>query len=297
VLYRHEPDSVLVNTEIPFVPRRDERQRYLAQAQRYLEALCDVRATKVCGQTPIFDKSYRSALQKRCFVAELYLAKAAERLAAPVLRRPLPVADCMRRGTAERVLHVINSVDSPWRTVLFSDAKPNFRFIHIVRHPCGVVNSRLRGIESRRMASTTYLRPPFEAGMAEGFPFSLEELEASGSEEKAAFLWMICNQQIHDEMAGREGYCMVLYDDLCRALEPNARRLFDFAGLSWNDQTMRFIDELESTAPREAGYFNVLRAPLTAVDKWRQQLTGDQIERIERVVSHSDIGRRFLAMA
>jgi hypothetical protein len=35
VLYRHEPDSVLVNTEIPFVPRRYELQRY--ELQRYVE--------------------------------------------------------------------------------------------------------------------------------------------------------------------------------------------------------------------------------------------------------------------
>jgi hypothetical protein len=158
------------------------------------------------------------------------------------------------------------------------------------------VNSRLRGIQSKLLGATTYLRPPFEAGMAEGFPFSLEELEASSYEEKTAFLWMVCNQTIHDDMAEREGYFMVFYDELCRDLAPTTRRLFDFAGLSWNAQTERFIRDLESRAPGEAGYFNVLRAPLTAVDKWRQQLTSEQIGKIERVVSHSEIGRRFLAM-
>ena len=295
VLYRHEPDSVLVNTEIPFVPRHEELQQHVEPARRYLEALCHVRATKVCGQTPVFDKTYRSRLQKQYFLAGLYLAKAVERAGSPFLKKPLPVADCIRRGTGERIVFVIKSVDSPWRTVLFSEAKPNFRFIHIVRHPCAVVNSRLRGIQSKLMASKTYLRPPFEAGMAEGFPFSLEELEASSYEEKAAFLWMICNQRIHDDMAGREGYCMVSYDDLCRDLMPTTRRLFDFAGLSWNGQTERFIRDLESRDPGEEGYFNVLRAPLAAVDKWRQQLTSEQIGRIERVVNHSEIGRRFLA--
>ena len=297
VLYRHEPDSVLVNTEIPFVPRVDELQRYVGPARHYLDALCHVRATKVSGQAPYFDKTYRSSLQKRCFLAGLYLAKAAERVGAPLLRKPLPVADCIRRGSDERILHVIKSVDSPWRTVLFSEAKPNFRFIHLVRHPCAVVNSRLRGIQSKLMASKTYLRPPFEAGMAEGYPFSLEKLESSSYEEKAAFLWMICNQRIHDDMVGREGYCMVFYEDLCRELASTTSRLFDFAGLSWNTQTEHFIRNLESRDSGEAGYFDVLRAPLTALDKWRQQLTGEQIDRIERVVSHSEIGRRFLGKA
>jgi hypothetical protein len=37
-----------------------------------------------------------------------------------------------------------------------------------------------------------------------------------------------------------------------------------------------------------------MRAPLTAVDKWRQQLTRDQIARIEDVVRESEVGRRFV---
>ncbi len=64
VLYRHEPDSILVNTEIPFLPRREELETYLAPARHYLDALRHVRATKVSGQRPVFDKTYRSSLQK-----------------------------------------------------------------------------------------------------------------------------------------------------------------------------------------------------------------------------------------
>ncbi|MGF1630400.1 MAG: sulfotransferase [Kiloniellaceae bacterium] len=294
VLYRHEPDSVLVNTEIPFVPHRNEVQGFVEPARRYLGALCHVSATKVSGQAPFFDKSYRSDLQKKYFLTGLYLAKIAERLCGPLLRKPLPVADCIHRGADERILYLIKSVDSPWRTFLFSEAMPNLRFIHIVRHPCAVVNSRLRGIQSNLMGSKTYLRPPFEAGMAEGYPFSLEQLEASSYEEKAAFLWMICNQRIHDYMKGREGYRMVFYEDLCRELEPTTRRLFEFAGLSWDPQAEGFIHDLESQDSRETGYFNVMRAPLTALDKWREQLSNEQVERIEGVVRHSELGRRFL---
>ncbi len=61
----------------------------------------------------------------------------------------------------------------------------------------------LRGIESNLMGSATYLRSSFEAGMAEDYPFTLEDLESSSYEKKAA---MVCNQRIHDDMAGREGY-------------------------------------------------------------------------------------------
>ena len=133
--------------------------------------------------------------------------------------------------------------------------------------------------------------------MAEGYPFSLEALEASSFEERAAFLWMISNQRIHDDMAGRPGYRMVVYEDLCRDLEPTTRQLFDFAGLSWNPQSEGFLHELENRDAGKAGYFNVMRPPLASLDKWRDQLSAEQIDSVERVVSHSELGRRFLERA
>ncbi len=37
----------------------------------------------------------------------------------------------------------------------------------------------------------------------------------------------------------------------------------------------------------------VVRPPLAALDKWRDQLSSEQIARIERIVCHAEIGRRF----
>ncbi len=149
------------------------------------------------------------------------------------------------------------------------------------------------GIESKLMGSETYLRSSFEAGMAQDYPFTLEDLEASSYEEKAAFQWMVCNQRIHDDMAGREGYRMVIYEELCQELESTTRQLFDFAGLSWDAQSQRFVRHLESSEAHDASYFNVVRPPLAALDKWRDQLSSEQIARIERIVCHAELGRRF----
>ncbi len=252
-----------------------------------------MRATKVSGQRPIFDKTYRSSLQKKRFLAGLYLAKAAEKAGRPFLRKPLVIADCIDRGFSERILYLIKSVDSPWRTLLFSEAMPNYRFIHILRHPCAVINSKLRGIASNLMGSETYLCPPFEAGMAEGCPFTLEDLEASSYEERAAFQWMVCDQRIHNDMAGREGYRMVIYEELCPELESTTRQLFDFAGLSWDAQSRRFVRHLELSEARDASYFEAVRPPLAALDKWPDRLSIEQIARIERNVCHAELGRRF----
>ncbi len=104
---------------------------------------------------------------------------------------------------------------------------------------------------------------------------------------------MVCNQRIHDDMAGREGYRMVIYEELCQALESMTRQLFEFAGLFWDAQSQRFVRHLESSEARDASYFNVVRPPLAALDKWRDQLSSEQIARIARIVCHAELGRRF----
>ncbi len=86
---------------------------------------------------------------------------------------------------------------------------------------------------------------------------------------------------------------MVIYEELCQELESTTRQLFDFAGLSWHAQSQRFDRHLQSSAARDASYLEVVRPPLAALDKWRDQLSSEQIVRIERNVCHAELGRRF----
>ncbi len=85
----------------------------------------------------------------------------------------------------------------------------------------------------------------------------------------------------------------MIYEELCQELESTTRQLFDFAGLSWDAQSQRFVRRLESSAAHDASYFEVVRPPLAALDKWRDQLSNEQTARIERIVCHAELGRRF----
>ncbi len=86
---------------------------------------------------------------------------------------------------------------------------------------------------------------------------------------------------------------MVIYEELCQELEFTTRQPFDFAGLSWDVQTQCFVRHLESSEAHDAGYFEMVRPPFAALDKWRDQLSSEQIARIERIVCHAELGRRF----
>jgi hypothetical protein len=82
-------------------------------------------------------------------------------------------------------------------------------------------------------------------------------------------------------------------ETFCRNLGEAKRALFDFAGLSWDPRIQDSIRNLESQDACKAGYSSIMRPRLASLDKWRGQLSGEQIAKIENIVCHSVLGRRF----
>ncbi len=92
---------------------------------------------------------------------------------------------------------------------------------------------------------------------------------------------MECNQD-----AGN--YMSIRYEDVCRNPEAGTRTMFGFAGLRWSDQTARFVGA--STASERESYYSVYKDPLRAANKWREELSRDEIRRVLAVVEDSPLG-------
>jgi hypothetical protein len=295
VVYRHEPDSLHVNTSLPFLPRKADAIRYLEDARTYLDELRLARSAKATGHRPFFHKHYRSRLRHVGFVATIMALKGVERCGRfepPPQWLRLPEAlDVPRAAT---VTFVLKSVSSLCRGYLFSRAAPEARVIHIVRHPCAVVASRLRGISRGLMRADTFLKSLCAMEEAARYPFDLGYLRASAIEQKMAYQWMIQNDKVWAEMAGDRRYAMVRYEDLCANPRRVMRQLFDFAALSWSGQTERFIASLERRQDRRVAYHGVMRSPTAAVDRWRSQLDHEQIGRIVGIAAYSIMAKLIL---
>lgn len=288
VLYRHEPDSVHVNTDIPFLPETDAATDPVlcSATAAYLHELLDVRNAKSAGHRPMFNKSFRSGGGERLFRASVYAAKAAGRL--PLGLDP-PVGDWLSRGTGTGPVYLIKSVNSVWRGKLFADALPAARIIHIVRHPGAVAASVLRGIEGGLMPDQVFLSSLSAQPEAARYPFSLEQLKALPYESQLAYQWLMNNQTLHDRLASHPHYRLVVYEDLCRDLKPQTAALFDFAGLDWDPQTDAFISRLNAQDTGDKKYFEIVRSPVASLDKWRDQLSDEQQDNVRSVVRHGDL--------
>lgn len=287
VLYRHEPDSVLLDPSIPYHPSSDDVENFRDRANRYLQRLVAERAPKVSVHVPLFPKRYRSRLGQRIYETISLAAKSAAKV--PGIEGLIQVPDLVGRGTHAPIV-VIKSVNSLNRARLYLEADPELRIVHIVRHPCGVVASQLRGAEERLMNPQVFFDALYRLPGVERYGLPRAEMEQRSFEEQAAFQWMVTNDQVCNEASNNPRYRMVRYEDLCLNSQDVIDDLFAFCGLEKNAQTDAFIDHLEGRQSGSAAYFSVMRSPKKAVFKWKDELSSQQVDLIEAVAQRSEIG-------
>lgn len=292
VVYRHEPDSVYVNGKIPFLPRPDQVDKFQEAAAQYLRDLSRARNLKSVGHAPFFRKNYRTRLEQAAYHSLIYAGKGMEKITSTLPAKfatPFVIPELADRRAVERALALVKTVDSLCRTYLFSVAAPSARFIHIIRHPGGVVASRLRGQRERLMTARVFLNALFNSGDAANHAYTFEDIASRSIEEQITFQWLVQNDKVFREMKNSSRYFPVIYEDLCLDAVGVTKKLIAFCGLDWHGQTEDFIRSLE-TRSTSAGYFNIMRSPKDAADQWRGELAPDVQHRIEILLEGTMLG-------
>lgn len=290
-LYRHEPDAWGRLNVIPLLPDLASAGRYREPAEAFVERLARMRDVKVSATLPVFKKRYYTIVDHYVQVTAVKAAKAAAKVIGefPV---PLPKP----RGSAPVL--VWKSIESIGRLGVLAQVFPQARCIHILRHPCGYVASVKRGeskgkFSDRMQSSEDYgvYERLLETEQARSRGLSLESLRAMEPVERLAWRWLLYNEKAMEDIESAANCMSIRYEDVCKDPEAGTRRMFDFAGLPWDDQTARFIGA--STASERDSYYSVYKDPLRAANKWRSELSEDEIRRIWAVVEGSKPGREY----
>lgn len=295
VFYLHEPDTLLRNDAFPHLAEAEESEAHREAAARYLAELSRVRQPKAAASTPVFAKAFRRPWQDRMRTALVHAVRASSAVSAK-LRVPfaLGVPDLVRRDRQPRAL-VIKSVSALGRAPLFLTAMPTLRLVHLVRHPCSQIASRLRGRALGVLDAQTFVRPFARTRCASSLGLSEANMAALPVEGQMACQWMIQNTMVHQALADDPRYRLVLYEDLCRAPESLTRELFDWCALPWSSQTETFLRA--STVGGSERYFGVVRNSQAEIGKWRERLDARQIAIITDIAARSALGRAVLERA
>ncbi|ANM31264.1 hypothetical protein ABI59_19335 [Acidobacteria bacterium Mor1] len=290
-MYRHEPDSYLL-PDVPLMIPRADLDRYNDELADYLERLKQVRTLKVTTKLPLFNKSYYRPIRRRLRYAVVAAAKVGSRVV-----KNIQVPDLID-GDKANCRWVFKSIESLGRMGAFARARPESRFIHIIRHPCGVTGSILRAIAGAKFTSDTPIHEDWgiyemlaETDEAREYGIDMDRLRGMHPVERTAWNWVLLNEKALNDTRDLPNCKAIRYEDLCERPIETSKELFDFAGLHWHRQTEGFLDQ--STSSEQSSYYSVYKDPLKAAMKWKHEMHADDIARVFDVIAETQPGRLF----
>jgi len=173
------------------------------------------------------------------------------------------------------------------------------KVVYLVRHPCGVVNSKSRGYQQGVMPIDRHniiiqRLEKNNPALAERYVPQFNQLTF---EEKEALSWLLDLELGIEATQNQENALIIIYEQLCADPMNYAQQIFNHFNLAFSPQTEHFLNSLTTTAnhkPRTIfkeltvnQYFSVLRNPNQMKDKWKTQLSPEAQQRILAVVKDS----------
>ncbi|HET8551471.1 MAG TPA: sulfotransferase [Gammaproteobacteria bacterium] len=286
-LYRHEPDNYPRLEALPRFPAPTEAERYSDFIHRFVAELPRRNDALVAAKMPLFQKSWRGRFRHRLLEAAALAAKVGAKANLEV-----PVVGARADKIQPTPMIVWKSIESLGRLGLLMRALPEAIAIHLVRHPCGQINSVLRGerqgaFRDNSPTSEFYdlFKKLLETPQARRHGLTLDDLRRMRPVERLAWMWVLKNEKALDDVSEVGRTRLVRYEDLCEDPMRTSRSLFDFAGLTWNGQTETFIGQ--STQSDAAAYYSVYKDPRHSELRWREELPPDSIDSIAAVLDTS----------
>ncbi|VAW03899.1 hypothetical protein MNBD_ALPHA01-315 [hydrothermal vent metagenome] len=297
VLYHHEPDSVETTQDVPYFPKPENFEKLVPETRHYFSRLLKVRHLKSAGSSPVFQKKYLSRITNKILPGLIVFLKTVS-LIFSKLKIPvnIEVPTFVRRGLKNnKLVDVMKSVSSSCRSGLVTRAFPEAKIIYIIRHPCGFVSSQLRGREQNYLNNVIYYSQLSSMDIAKERGWTVDVIKNMSIEEQLACTWVCLNEKALSDIEGQENCFVLLYEYLCNNPVEMSRRLLDFCNLDYTDQTDVFIKSSLNYSGGEEKYFQTVRDPKIAAEKWKQELTPEQIEKIKGIVSKTRSGDKFLS--
>lgn len=156
--------------------------------------------------------------------------------------------------------------------------RPEAAVFHVVRHPGGFLNSWMKRYLNRHdpaeIAEANRLRLHQVAEHHPEWARRLPPIDRMPVTESELWYWRFVNERIWSLGQGSPGYHQVVYEHLAQDPVPLMRNAYQRCGLRWTAAVERRIRSLCAESRDVA-------------ERWKQQLSREQIELVERVLDGS----------
>jgi hypothetical protein len=285
VLYRHEPDYTHP------APAHTDEGMLRATVNTWI-GQHDLRSA---GKFPFFRKSWESAPG---FALRYVLSRALITAAGlPAFRSALAqssLPDAAAFDEAPGLRAVWKSVAWCQGAGVFARSLPNSRTILLLRHPCGQIDSLLRGARQRRFDLQGGADMPFDEELtirfAAGRGVSNAEFQTLSDAAKYAWAWLAFNETAFAALAEQPNARIVRYEDLCSRPEAVTRDLFTFTGLDWSPSTANFLAK-STRGGRKSRYYSVFQDTIVVASRWREDMAPQDQAAVGAVVRSSALSR------
>ena len=285
-MYKHEPDRPPVFPDMPHLLTTELNRYFEPQVMKFMHGLEQQNRVNVAGTLPVFRKAGDGYLKYQARSVLTQFIQLASRkfgnIQMPELFQP----------TSTPVTKLVwKSVLSSGRLDVILNSVPNFPIIYIIRHPCGVISSRQRGVSLQKMAPIA--NTEFTALMNHSSQYLqplLNTINPQDTIELEAFRWALLNSSALQALKDKSDCMIIRYEDLCESPVNVIRKVLDTVGLPWHEQVAQFIKK--STASTSSRFYGVSRKTEN-VDSWKQNTSIDIQHKIQRIVCQSPAGKYY----
>jgi hypothetical protein len=174
----------------------------------------------------------------------------------------------------------------------------NLPAVYLVRHPCGMVESVMRG-QAKGVMSTGRI-DHLESILRDQSPYLYERYAGRFDEltvaEKNALTWRVDVERGYEAIQRSSNGMLVTFEQLCDDAHTVVRRICDHFGLIFTDSMQRLLDrmyDLNDTrrTRREVRnpYFTIFRNPHQQRDRWQSQMADVDCRDVKAVVGDSQV--------
>jgi hypothetical protein len=167
--------------------------------------------------------------------------------------------------------------------------RPQARILHIIRHPCGRLNSWLsRYVAGRKIDDIHAVRKDRLRKIGEAEPdwrAKFGDVEAMSLVECEVWFWRYLNESVYAAGHDQPGYLRLVYEDLVESPLAHARKAYAICGLPWNAHVEATVTRglADSTRNRLPG------TPASIAGAWKSSLSPEHIRTVESIVHDSPI--------